>query len=82
MQIPPASVLNSWPPPNHVNPETRGPVAIITVSILLFFVTAILGVRVYTRVRISKGFGLDDVLILVAYVRNTSAPVRHHLTKY
>lgn len=70
MQIPPASVLSSWPESNYINPETRGPAEIITVSVLLALVTILLGLRVYTRLWISKGFGLDDVLILLAYVRD------------
>lgn len=72
MQIPPASVLSTWPAPNYVNPETRGPSAIITVSVLLGLVTLLLVARIYTRVYISRGFGLDDVLILLAYVCETS----------
>lgn len=72
MQIPPPSIFNSWPAPNIVNPETRGPCAIITVSVLLGVVTLLLVVRIYTRVHISQGFGLDDVFILLAYVRSCS----------
>lgn len=71
MQLPPVSVLNSWPTPNFINPETRGPEEIITVSVLLALVTIILCIRVYTRLWVSNGFGLDDVLILIAYVRDT-----------
>ncbi|KAF3770175.1 hypothetical protein M406DRAFT_232296, partial [Cryphonectria parasitica EP155] len=68
MQIPSASVISHWPAANYTNPVTRGPAAIIVVSVLLFLVTTLLAIRIYTRLRISKGFGLDDVLILVAYV--------------
>lgn len=64
----PLSALQNWPTPNYVNPERRGPTATIVVSVLLALVTLILIVRVYTRVRISRGFGLDDVLIIFAYV--------------
>lgn len=72
MQLPPVSIIASWPPANLTNPETRGPGAIITVSLLLGLVTMLLSIRVYTRLWISKGFGLDDVLILLAYVGNRS----------
>lgn len=64
----PLSALQNWPTPNYVNPERRGPAATIIVSVLLGLVTLILVVRIYTRVRISRGFGLDDVLIIFAYV--------------
>lgn len=65
----PLSTLQNWPTPNYVNPERRGPAATIVVSVLLGLVTLILIIRIYTRVRISRGFGLDDVLIIFAYVR-------------
>lgn len=65
----PLSALQNWPTPNYANPERRGPAATIIVSVLLGLVTLILIVRIYTRVRISRGFGLDDVLIIFAYVR-------------
>jgi hypothetical protein len=64
----PLSALQNWPAPNYVNPERRGPAAAIVVAVLLGLVTLILVVRIYTRVRISRGFGLDDVLIIFAYV--------------
>ncbi len=69
MRVPPLSVLATWPAPNYADPETQGPTNIIVVSVLLGIVTAILGVRVYTRLRISKSFGLDDILVVAAYVR-------------
>lgn len=75
MQLPSVSVLSSWPTSNLINPETRGPAEIITVSVLLALVTILLCIRVYTRLWVSNGFGLDDVLILLAYVRG-----RGHLT--
>ncbi|KAK7703092.1 hypothetical protein SLS64_009363 [Diaporthe eres] len=64
----PLSALQNWPTPNYANPERRGPAATIVVSVLLALVTLILVVRIYTRVRISRGFGLDDVLIIFAYI--------------
>lgn len=71
MQLPDPSIILKWPAANLVNPETRGPAAIIVVSILLFVVTALLALRVYTRIWISKVFGLDDTLILLAYVSDS-----------
>lgn len=64
----PLSTLQNWPTPNYANPERRGPAATIVVSVLLGLVTLILIIRIYTRVRISRGFGLDDVLIIFAYI--------------
>lgn len=69
MQTPPLSVIASWPPPNYVNPETRGPAVIIVLAIFLAIVTLLIAIRIYTRIFVSRGFGLDDVLIILAYVR-------------
>lgn len=81
MQIPDVSILNTWPVPNYTNPETRGPVAVIVVSVLLFLVIVLLAVRIYTRLIISKGFGLDDILILLAFVGNFPlVPLMLHCT--
>ncbi len=73
MQIP-ASVTANWPPPNHVSPETRGPTNIIFISVLLGVAAMVLGIRLYTRVKISHGFGLDDVLISLAFVSERRGP--------
>ncbi|POS70804.1 integral membrane protein [Diaporthe helianthi] len=64
----PLSALQKWPTPNYANPERRGPAAAIVVSVLLGLVTLTLIIRIYTRVWISRGFGLDDVLIMLAYI--------------
>lgn len=76
----PLSALQNWPTPNYANPERRGPAATIVVSVLLALVTLILIVRIYTRVRISRGFGLDDVLIIFAYVWFRSLDRRYSLS--
>lgn len=68
MQIPPSSVLSAWPTPNYVNPVTHGPADLVVLPLLMALVTTFLCIRFYTRVFITKGFGVDDVLILLAYV--------------
>jgi len=68
MQLPPLSVLASWPTPNYVDPETKGPALLLCNSIMFSIASAIVAVRIYTRVRISKCFGADDVFILLALV--------------
>jgi hypothetical protein len=60
--------LESWPTPNYANPETRGPGVIYINSILYPLVVAVVGIRTYTRVFISRSFGLDDTFILLAMV--------------
>ncbi|KAI1337741.1 integral membrane protein [Xylariaceae sp. FL0016] len=71
MRTPTLEVLQSWPKPNYVDPETRGPVGKIVGSILITLATAILAIRLYARKKITRGFGLDDTLIFCAYVPAT-----------
>lgn len=68
MQRSPAQLL-SWPSLHLANSGTRGPAILILFSILLGATTLLVGVRIYTRCRITRGFGSDDVLILLAFVR-------------
>ncbi|KAE9369204.1 hypothetical protein N431DRAFT_485162 [Stipitochalara longipes BDJ] len=64
--------LESWPTPNYVNPETRGPGVIYINSILYSLVVAVVGMRTYTRLFISRSFGLDDTFILIAMLPTTT----------
>lgn len=76
-----AETVASWPRPNYVNPEVHGPASIIVELLLLCVVTMLLSIRLYTRCRISKGFGRDDVLIFMAYVclsRDITSSERQH----
>ncbi|KAI0431458.1 hypothetical protein F5Y09DRAFT_192070 [Xylaria sp. FL1042] len=68
MKIPPIEVIASWPEPNYVNPETRALAGRITGSILLVLVTIVLAIRLYSRKKLTKGCGLDDILICLAYL--------------
>lgn len=69
MQIPPSSVLASWPTPNYANPVTHGPANVVVIPLLLALVFIFLCIRFYTRLLITRGFGVDDVLVLLAFVR-------------
>jgi hypothetical protein len=60
--------LESWPTPNYAHPETRGPGVIYINSFLYPLVVAVVGIRTYTRLFISRSFGLDDTFILLAMV--------------
>ena len=68
MLTPPLDVIESWPPPNHANPTTRGYANIIANLILFPLVLLIVSLRMYTRLRISKSVGLDDWFIVAAVV--------------
>ncbi|KAI0115758.1 hypothetical protein GGR51DRAFT_361794 [Nemania sp. FL0031] len=68
MKIPPIEVVASWPKPNYLDPESRSTTGQIIGSILLVLVTIILAIRLYSRKRLTNGFGLDDTFICLAYV--------------
>jgi len=74
MQLPPASVLATLPPPNYINPETRGNAKVIINIVLYSILICFIGLRIFTRTHLRKFFGKDDVLILVALVFPRSAP--------
>ncbi|KAI0971876.1 hypothetical protein F4678DRAFT_432375 [Xylaria arbuscula] len=67
MRIPPVEVIASWPKPNYINPESRAPVGRVVGSILLVLVTIVLAIRLYSRKQLTKGCGLDDIFICLAY---------------
>jgi hypothetical protein len=68
MRVPPPSVIASWPPPNYIDPETRGPSLLIVNSVFLALSLAALAGRLWARLVILRAPGLDDILITVAIV--------------
>jgi hypothetical protein len=60
---PPISVVLTWKP-NYVNPELRGDwIGPLTLGLLgLSYI--VVGLRLWTRFRISKSPGIDDALIV------------------
>ncbi|KAI6092661.1 integral membrane protein [Hypoxylon rubiginosum] len=72
MQLPPDSVTESWPAPNYSNPESRGHAGLIVGVILIVLVTITLAIRLYARKWLTRGFGVDDILILAAYWPTTA----------
>ena len=68
MLLPPAFVMASWPAPNYVSPQNHGPGLLVVNVVLLVVVLVVIGIRYYTRIRVTKTFGLDDFLIGVALV--------------
>lgn len=77
MQLPPVEVWTAWPHPNYVNPETGGTYNTIITLILLPISIVIIGLRSFTRLRISKNFGLDDGLIVAALVCSSMQRLYH-----
>ncbi|KAI1393800.1 uncharacterized protein F4822DRAFT_25823 [Hypoxylon trugodes] len=72
MQLPPPSVIASWPTPNYVNPETRGHLGMVVGLLLSGLVTITLAIRLYARKWLTRGFALDDIFILLAYFPTTA----------
>ncbi|KAI9054691.1 hypothetical protein LZ554_001843 [Drepanopeziza brunnea f. sp. 'monogermtubi'] len=71
MQMPPASVMASWPAPNYVDPDTRGNANVILNIIFYILLICFIVLRVFTRTHLNNAFGADDVLILCAMVPTT-----------
>jgi hypothetical protein len=60
-------VILTWPQANYTNPsEVRGPAILILTLIFLPLVVIIVALRTYTRLRLSKSFGPDDIAIVAA----------------
>ncbi|KFY86619.1 hypothetical protein V500_07512 [Pseudogymnoascus sp. VKM F-4518 (FW-2643)] len=68
----PASItehMASWPKANYVDPERRGNASMIVQSILVVLVTAVLIIRLYARIVITRaGIGLDDTMMIISWV--------------
>lgn len=71
MQLPSPELLATLPQRNEINPETRGPAVVIANGIGLAVATIAVGIRIYTRVFITRNFGWDDTFILLALVDHT-----------
>ena len=66
-QLPaPSSVVASWPKPNYIDPPTQG-LALQWASIALSAIGLLIVVlRCYTRIFLTRAFGLDDAFIIFA----------------
>lgn len=68
MQLPSLAVLATYPTPNYVNPETKGPDLLVANCVMFSIASVVVALRIHTRVFISRCFGADDVFILLAMV--------------
>lgn len=76
MQLPPVDVVLSWPVGNYTNPsEVRGPAILVLTLLFIPFIILLVGARIYTRVRLTKNFGADDVAIVAALVPTLACAV-------
>ena len=68
MQLPSLQIIESWPKANYENPTTGGLYNLVIPIVLFPIVYIMVILRFYTRIRITKNFGLDDWLILMSTV--------------
>ena len=71
MRSAPPEVVASWPRPNYINPETRGPDLIIAGLVTLVFALICCALRLYVRIRIMRKTAMDDWMMVAATVRRT-----------
>lgn len=65
---PPPSVIESWPEPNYVDPETKGKELLVISLILTILAIVFVGARLLVRGRIKKQLGWDDGLLALSLV--------------
>jgi hypothetical protein len=76
MQLPPPEVLLTWPAPNYIDPaDVRGPQIIIITAILFPITVLLVALRIFTRARISKSFGLDDCFLVAALLPTAACTI-------
>ncbi|TLD15181.1 hypothetical protein PspLS_10722 [Pyricularia sp. CBS 133598] len=61
-----SNVVATWPPPNHTNPQRRGPALLVIELTILPIALITLLLRLYVRVRIVKSYGWDDWFMVAA----------------
>ncbi|KAI1341336.1 hypothetical protein F5Y15DRAFT_414450 [Xylariaceae sp. FL0016] len=66
MRYPPLDVMLSWPDPNYINPENRGPALLIVELTILPLALICLALRLWVRIRMLQRFWYDDVLMIAA----------------
>ncbi|KAI4146456.1 MAG: hypothetical protein L6R39_003453 [Caloplaca ligustica] len=65
---PTLEIIQSWPKPNYVNPETRGPALTVVNIVFIILVVLVAALRFYTRIKITHSFGTDDWVIAASLV--------------
>jgi hypothetical protein len=69
MRLPPVDVLLTWPVGNYEHPsEVRGPTVLILTLIFVPTLLILVALRMYTRLRLTKNFGPDDVAIALSVI--------------
>ena len=64
--------IASWPAPNYVNPESRGPIVLGLATPSMVLVVIFTGMRFYGKGVLRQALGLDDWIMLAAAVWDSS----------
>jgi hypothetical protein len=67
---PPPEVIESWPKPNYINPESKGNGLLIVALVFTVLSVLVVSLRLWTRLWLQRRPGMDDLLIGLAMVRN------------
>jgi hypothetical protein len=79
MKSPSLEVIESWPAPNYVDPETRGQSLLVVNITLLGLCLVALAARLWARLVILRSPGLDDLLITIAIVSSSRRKMQNKL---
>jgi hypothetical protein len=74
MRLPPESVVATWPAPNFIDPEHRGPALTVVEFTILPLALIFLGLRLYVRACVLRSMGIDDWLMIAAAVSAAEVP--------
>jgi hypothetical protein len=72
MQLPPPEVISQWPAPNYVDPIVRGSALLVVALVLSPLAMLIVGFRIFTRLTITRFYGIDDTLVISGAVSKIS----------
>ncbi|KAK5065307.1 hypothetical protein LTR84_001145 [Exophiala bonariae] len=64
----PPEVIASWPTPNFVNPDDRGPALVYVCIIFTVIGVLLVAARIYSRLFITRAPGVDDLLVICGLV--------------
>lgn len=65
---PTIAVIQAWPKPNYVDPETKGNQLLVVTIISTILAIASVLARVWVRIGYQHQFGADDVMLVLCMV--------------
>ncbi|KAL7269025.1 hypothetical protein RUND412_008326, partial [Rhizina undulata] len=68
----PIEISEKWPPPNFVNPQSRGPILLAFELTIISLTVLTVTLRVYTRAFINHSIRADDWIMVIATVFATT----------